>query len=230
MRFFLCTTKIPIIVFLTCHVPTAQRFALGVKGGVRATDDLGQPNAFINFTSESRRYIVGPTTEVHLRSHFSFELDALYRRFGYRGWEGQQLSGQERRERANSWEFPMILKYRFGVPLDRPPSSKRVPVFVGLGYAPRIIHGMDVSSGFYLSGPPCCYTSYYSNVHSDTRYPTTHGVVFSGGLNLNAGHVRISPELRFVHWSAPFLDDTLRGSEFTSQRNEIFFMLGLSWH
>jgi hypothetical protein len=113
----------------------------------------------------------------------------------------------------------MILKYRLpAVPVH--PS-------VGAGYAPRSVHGTDVSSGSYLSGPSS-YT-YYVDQRSQTNYSVTHGAVISGGVDLGVGHVRVSPELRYVHWSAPFLNDFVRGFGFNSKQDELFVLLGV-WH
>jgi hypothetical protein len=122
----------------------------------------------------------------------------------------------------------MIVKYRLPVSLVHP--------FVGVGYAPRVIHGTDVSSGSYLSGmtsnPPMDIYTYYFNQHSNTNYSWTHGVVVSGGVSLGAGHVRFTPEMRYVRWNAPFLNSYGGdGSfQFVSKQDEVFVMLGLSWH
>lgn len=210
-----------MLVFLGGHPALAQLIAVGVKGGVRITDDFsGQPNGLIRLTSESKRYIVGPMLEVRLPLRLSFEFDALYQRFGFTSITSGGLAYSMSRQRVNSWEFPMILRYR-------PPAVGALP-FVGVGYAPRTAHGTDVSSGFYLSSP-CCYT-YYSSQRSHTSYPVTHGVVISGGADLGIGHVRVSPELRYVHWSAPFLNISYRGFGFVSNQDELLLLLGVSWH
>jgi hypothetical protein len=160
----------------------------------------------------------------------SIEVDALYRRFGFTEYVtyccgfGSSIT----RERANSWEFPLILKYHV--------TGGRVHPFVGVGYAPRIVHGTDVSSGSYLSGmtsnPPMDIYTYYFNQRSNTNYSWTHGVVVSGGVSLGAGHVRFTPEVRYVHWNAPFLNSP--GNHgccmYASNQDEVFVMLGLSWH
>ena len=118
----------------------------------------------------------------------------------------------------------MILKYNPLAPLAHP--------FVGVGYAPRPIRGTDVSSGFFLSSLNPPMNSYFFNQHSDTSYSVTHGLVVSGGLNLGAGHVRFSPQLRYVHWTAPFLDEVGGDGSFrfTSKQDEVFVLLGVSWH
>ena len=107
--------------------------------------------------------------------------------------------------------------------------------FVGAGYAPRVVHGTDVLSGYYLSGisvsPPASIYSYYFNQRYPTNYATTNGIVVSGGLDFRFGHVRISPELRYIRWSAPFLNEYGGdgSSRFVSNQNELFVLLGLSW-
>jgi hypothetical protein len=218
MRFPYCVTGILSLAFLSSHLAVAQRIAVGVEGGVRTTDDVSG-----SITSESKRYIVGPKVEIGLPLRLSFELEALYQRFGFTGYAGSELGSSITRERANSWEFPMILKYSLPVmPLVHP--------FVGVGYAPRTVHGSDVSSGSFLSSPSG-YT-YFFNQHSDTSYSWTHGVVVAGGVNLGAGRMRFSPELRYVHWNAPFLNEIGGDGSFgfVSKQNELFVLLGVSWH
>jgi hypothetical protein len=223
MRFSSCVIGIPALVFLSGHLSVAQQVAVGLKGGVRTADDVSG-----SLTSESKRYIMGPMVEIRLPLRLSLELDALYRRFGFTGGSSSVFGHSITRERANSWEFPMILKYNLPVVLAHP--------FVGAGYAPRTIHGTDVSSGSFLSGtsqnpPMSIYTNYF-NQRSDTRYSLTHGVVVSGGVNLRAGHARFSPELRYVHWNAPFLSEFGGdGSfQFVSKQDEFLVLLGVSWH
>jgi hypothetical protein len=130
-----------VLVFLGGHPALAQRIAVGVEGGVRTMDDVSG-----SLTPESKRYIVGPMVELRLPLRLSFEFDALYRRFGFTGYQSlDDLANSITRERANSWEFPMILKYNLPGVLAHP--------FVGVGYAPRTVHGTDVSSGSYLYRP-----------------------------------------------------------------------------
>lgn len=161
--------------------------------------------------------------DVRLPLSLSFEFDALYRRFGFTGYAGSPFFSSITRERANSWEFPLILKYRF--------PGLRVRPFVGVGYAPRVVHGTDVSSGSFLS-VPTGMTTYYFNRRLDTSYPVTNGIVVSGGVELRAGRVGVSPQVRYVHWAAPFLNSVGGdGSfQFSSQQDDFFVMLGVSWH
>jgi len=113
-------------------------------------------------------------------------------------------------------------KYHFGGAALRP--------FVGVGYAPRVVHGTHVASGSFLSAQDGSRTFFF-NQHSDTNYSMTHGVVASGGLEFRAGHLHISPEVRYVHWGSASLNSVGGdGSfEFTSKQDEFFVMLGVTW-
>ena len=165
--------------------------------------------------------------EVHLPLRLSFEFDALYRRFGYTRYDSAPpfVLNSISRTRANSWEFPMILKYR--IPTHRP-----VHPFVGVGYAPRTVRGGSDGSAYLgttLAGPPYKYSS----GKFQNSYPVTHGVVGSAGVDFGVGHIRISPELRYVHWGGHFLDtyNSVERSfiDIHSELDEFFFLLGISW-
>ena len=164
----------------------------------------------------------GPMLDVGLPLHLSFEFDALYRRVGFTSEFNPPLYSANTRERANDWEFPMLLKRRF--------MAARSGPFLGVGYSPRIVRGTDISSGTFLQGLGTIV--FFSNQSSSTNYPVTHGVVVSGGLNLNFAHLRLSPQIRYVHWNEPFLYDS--GPDIfqplASKQNEVFVLVGLSWH
>jgi hypothetical protein len=202
----------------------SQQFALGVKGGIQTSDDV---RGFSVQSSESKRYIIGPMLELRLPWRLGIEFDALYRRLGYTSQSGGCCASAIHRERANSWEFPLIVKYRLPARLARP--------FAGVGYDPRTVHGSDVSSGSYLSGittnPPASIYTYYFNRRISTDYRVTHGLVICGGVDLDAKHIRISPELRYVRWNTPFLDQVGGdGSYFIqSAQNELSILVGISW-
>ncbi|HYL36961.1 MAG TPA: hypothetical protein VEV17_13685 [Bryobacteraceae bacterium] len=200
----------------------AQQFSIGAIGGVRATDDLNG-----TLSSESKRYIVGPTAEVSLPLHLSFEFDALYRRFGFTGYQSSPLANSITRVRANSWEFPLLVKFHLPFALAHP--------FAGAGYAPRVVHGTAVSSGSFLSGmtsnPPMDIFTTFVSQRSSTGYAVSNGVVGTAGVELRAGPIHVSPQLRYVHWSAPFLDAAGGDGSFRfeSTQDEFFVLVGVSW-
>jgi hypothetical protein len=206
------------LVVLGGHLATAQPVAIGIEGGLRTTGDVTG-----TLTPESKRYIVGPKVEVRLPLHLSFEFDALYRRVGFLGYVSSCCGSAVRGERDDSWEFPMLVKYRV-------PGVPRLHPFVGIGYAPRIVHGHDVISGYSLD----FYTGarmYYSFA-TKFSYPTTQGLVVSGGVEFGARHLLVTPELRYVHWNQRFLSEYGGDGSFqyTSPQDEMFVLLGIAWH
>src|SRR6185437_14697949 len=82
---------------------SAQSIGIGLKGGVRVTDDFDNQSA----KSESKCYIVGPMITIGLPLGFQAEFDALYRRVAFRTGNNDILSQFTQRGTANSWEFPM---------------------------------------------------------------------------------------------------------------------------
>ncbi len=74
----------------------------------------------------SKRYVVGPALDIGLPLGFGVEVDALYRREGFQTSFGNAFYSASSQERANSWEFPILLKYRLPVPVIKP--------FVEVGY------------------------------------------------------------------------------------------------
>src|SRR6476661_3389813 len=86
----------------------SQPVSVGLKAAARVTSDVDGDAA-----SESKLYLVGPMVDVALPYHFSFEADALYSRFGYTSTTYGLLGDSfTERVRANSWEFPLLAKYR----------------------------------------------------------------------------------------------------------------------
>ena len=189
-----------------------QRLALGVKGGVRATDDFLSGSA----TSESKRYVVGPMVELLLPHRLGVEVNALYRRFGYRSSAGSVFGYFTERDRGNSWEFPMLLKYRFAGRL-----------YAAGGYAPRTINGSgrtDIVEINFAGGNPRL-----STFRSEFDY-VSHGAVVGAGIELGSGRVRFSPEFRYTRWKDKAIDiQGSRGFIIQSNQNQVDVLLGITW-
>lgn len=107
-----------LISFLVSPLTFAgQIFSVGVKAGIPFTD------AFNSFTSgsyssfsNSKNYIVGPTVELHLPLGLSVEADALYRPLSFTATPPNLIQSTD----FSSWEFPILAKYRFAIPLVKP--------------------------------------------------------------------------------------------------------------
>jgi hypothetical protein len=170
-----------LVVFLTCCGCAAQSIAVGVIGGARLTDDVSLfPSPEANgasaeaaFRLESRFYDVGPMIEIGITHGFAVEFDALYHRKGFYSAFYHDTVYYTSRERDNSWEFPLLLKYKLRFPVLNP--------FVEAGVAPRTISGRVVSTG--------------------QSYSPSVGFVAGGGLQFNLGRLRLAPQVRYTRWA-----------------------------
>lgn len=213
--------RIPyLFVFLgTCCLCFGQSISVGVKGGVRATGDIGSNN--LSAISESKRYIVGPMLEVGLPFGIGVEADALYRRNGYRTDRANFAGGFSGRERANSWEFPLLLKYKLPIPLVKP--------YVAGGVAARTMSGFIDSTGYaidFLTGK----RTFSSSGHADAKLSNSVGFVAGGGVQFGLGKLRISPEVRYTYWNnTPVNEQGSQGYGFQSSQNQVDVLVGVTW-
>jgi hypothetical protein len=171
-----------LLLFLLAGILPAQPFTFGVKGGVRLTTDLDNYDA----TSESKRYVVGPMATFGLPLGFRIEVDALYRRVGYRTAFGNIFGSFTERDRGNSWEFPIVLRHGLTHGL-----------YAGAGYAPRMING----SGHVNAVETLPFGFQSENVPGS--WDVTHGVVGTAGIEKRMGPLRIAPEVRYTFWTRP---------------------------
>jgi len=189
-----------------------QSFSLGVVGGVRLTDDMTG-----NTTSESKRYTLGPMIDVGLPHRLGIEVDALYRRQGF-AFFGPATVPLWERERANSWEVPILLKYRL--------ASAGVKPFVEAGYAPRVLNGAIDYSSPCLAGSVPCDVPYH--LHTGIAGNTSQGLVVGGGVQFAAGPLRFSPQLRYTHWNNAAIGPPA-GFPVQSAQNQADVLVGIGW-
>jgi hypothetical protein len=203
------------VLILSAAAP-AQLLTLGVRGALRATNDV---EGFA--TSESKIYSVGPNIEVGLPHRFSFEFDALYNRFGY-SYASTDILGEANigRSRANSWEFPLLMKYRL--------TGGAIAPYVLAGYAPRTMSGTVVYTGFSftsLGGPAAPY-----RFSQNQPCGVSHGLVAGGGIRVPAGRLRITPEVRYLRWKdSPYDEEGSRGFYIFVPQNEVQILVGVGW-
>ena len=182
-----------------------QSLLLGVTGGARLTGDIAG-----NATTESKKCLLGPRVELQLPFGLGVEFDALYSREGY------STPYQSESERANSWEFPILLKYRLAVPVVKP--------YVEAGYAPRVINGSinGITPG---ECAPLCIAPY--PFHTTTDWSASQGLVLGGGVEIGVRSLRVSPELRFTRWNNAAIDVAAGG--FHSTQDQVDLLVGIAW-
>jgi outer membrane protein with beta-barrel domain len=214
MRFILSITA------LSAAACCGQSLSVGAVGGVRATDDMAGGGGAI---SASKHYAIGPAVDIGLPLGFGVEVDALYRREGYQSAWGNFAYSVFSDERANSWEFPVLVKYKLPLRGIRP--------FLEAGYAPRVIGGSISSDGVtYFGNSGVLPQPVYSHFTASTDWPVSQGVVAGGGVQFGIGRLRLSPAVRYTHWSnaavSGFYSD---GPSFGSARDQVDVLVGISW-
>jgi len=159
----------------TLSVMAQNWISIGVKGGVPLTEafadrtfnfaigTVGNPFSPTPWTvsqttsiySGSRYFILGPTMEVYLPLGLAIEADGLYRPMSVQikqstslpGLAGFLLGGPTLSSRIDTWEFPLLAKYRLPVPVVKPyveagPSFRAVSASLA-----KYMSGTGVSAG-----------------------------------------------------------------------------------
>ena len=206
-----------IALLLTAGCGFGQHISIGVKGGVRLTDLINGGFA----DSESKFYTVGPMIDISLPLGFAVEGDVLYNRFGYSSTSTDILGGTTTsRVRANSWEFPLLAKYRLGLPLLKP--------YIAGGIAARVTNGSGVTTGVQVDA--LGRRSVFSPLSYAPNFDSARGVVAGVGVEFGAGRIRVSPELRYTRWTNKQLDlQGSRGFQIHSTLNEVKALVGITW-
>jgi hypothetical protein len=244
--------RLLLLVGVTGCLCFAQSVSIGAVGGNRLTDDIrsaqinesipDQFSAAGGTTSESKRYVVGPAVELGLPFSLALEFDALYRREGYRTRFDVSISpllnrigpfGGIRfdRERANSWEFPLLLKYKMRLPVIKP--------YVEAGYAHRIING-SIDDFLLIAPPPGFGPGRSFSGSSNTNWRGSHGAIVGLGVQLAFGRLIVSPEARYTRWNNAAIRESGFGQAlggvpesglpgFESARNQVDLQIGFRW-
>jgi hypothetical protein len=101
---------------------------------------------------------------------------------------------------SNAWEFPVLLKYKF--------PSKIVRPYVDGGAAWNTLQGLT------------------SAVSSGLKNSTTTGIVLGAGVEIKALVIKISPEIRFTHWTS---QNFTAASLLQSSSNQADFLVGITF-
>ena len=191
-----------------------QPVTIGAEGGVRLT---GDPQIYdpIFDRSNSKPYLVGPMVEVRLPFQFAFEADALYSRLGNTTYIPLIANESDIRTIANSWEFPLLVKYRLPVP--------RVHPYASLGFAPRRAGGTinTIHYGFYPGD--VTFSSVDWHAHD-------HAFVLGGGVGVTHWRIRITTEIRYLRWEVPTTPSSSDAAYYLRvPQNEAQVLLGIGW-
>ena len=194
-------------VLLASALPAlTQGFHFGLKAGVPATHYFDTGVAGSRYTREetsaaTRRYTLGAAVEWRMNGIFGFELDALYHRMGYVAIVSDfNLSGIQTDSavdvKGNSWDLPLMAKFRFGHVLHPFVLGGGVLRYVGpvRGRGQVVTHNLitqtTATMPLDISDP------------SDLRKRFYPGLALGGGIEFGVRRLRVLPEFRYTHWTA----------------------------
>ena len=193
-----------------------RSFTFGVKGGVPITDAFDAARSGnSSYVTRTKRYLVGPTFEFLLPKRFSVEVDGLFKRVGYQ-YDATGPSVYSKTV-ANTWEFPLLLKYEILPGPIRP--------FVDAGASLRHLSGIrQIREAVSVS------TLQRVEINNAAEFNKRNdiGFTFGGGIAFKLGPVRISPELRYTRWGGENFRDPINALLRTN-RNQGDFLLGLTF-
>lgn len=176
------------LLFATAAYP-AGLFDFGVKGGVPLNDAFNAGRSGdIRYITNTKRFVAGPTIELNLPFGLGVEVDALYRRLEFRSDGTIGATAVQGKTTANSWDFPLLLKKKFGEGIVKP--------YVSGGATFRNLTNIERVETFFSGGNLQQTTGNSPSL----RDSFTTGFTAAGGLQLGLGIVRISPEIRYTRW------------------------------
>lgn len=204
------------LFFVSATIASAQPFTAGIKIGGPVSDAFKILDSQSVTAASGGHFIIGPTAEVHLPFGFGIEVDALHRSVSY-AYAGKSyplrspvgvLFGAA--TSAGSWEFPVLAKFRGGLPLLKP-------------------YGVAGLSFNHLSGVKQVFTAPFQTLN-DVSHSTNAGFVLGGGLEIKVLKLRLSPEIRYTRWGLANFDATnTLGSFLKSTKNQADVLVGITF-
>jgi opacity protein-like surface antigen len=218
--------RLPLILLAGAASAFAQPVTFGVRAGEPLTDfastvqsALGSGN---NVSLNQRPYVLGPTVELRLPAGLGIELDALYRRQNYSGtvvttsYPPATQTTTISSTSADAWEFPLLLKYRFGPKIVRP--------YVDAGFAWDTLTGLKQALRQTVA---TITNSSTTSTPADLNKKGASGFVIGAGVDIHAVLVHISPEVRYTHWNSAHFSNPAGLVE--SNQNQAEFLVGITF-
>jgi opacity protein-like surface antigen len=183
-----------LLLLVSYSVVLAQPVGFGLKLGVPVN------NAFSGPSSGDGRFTIGPEVDLRLPFGLGVEADLLYNRYNF---SSENLAVTANRSNSNSWEIPILLKYKL---------SQFGPVhpFVSGGFSFRTFQSV------------LRFNPKQINDANGT------GFVLGAGVSLKLLLIRVSPEIRYTHWGIQKFQDA-SNILFQAGQNEGQFLVGFTF-
>jgi len=206
-----------ILLALCVGVPfaVAGPISFGIKGGVPFTDAFNAAKSGqLSFLTTNHHWTLGPELDLNLPLGFAIEVDALYQRVNYSSTVNLAGSVTDSRTTANSWDFPLLLKWRFAPGPFRPYVAVG-PTFNGLTNLNQVTTFFSPGSsnpGGPVGAPP------------QVKRQVNTGFTLGAGVQL-LGH--ISPEVRYTRWGWDSIRDV--SGLLKTNPNQVQFLVGFTF-
>lgn len=203
--------------FVWAATAFSQPIGVGLKVGLPLTDAFNTASGPSgSYSSDTKRYIIGPQIELRLPAGLGIELDALYTKLNFSSVGGVAGSVVNAVTDADAWEFPLLLKYKFG---GANAIAASVRPFVATGASFRRLTGISQIRNFVTGSPQS------TSDPAELRNKNSTGFVIGGGLEIRALFLRISPEVRFTRWGTSNFREGV-SNLLETNRNQGQFLVG----
>lgn len=193
IRYFAAVLAAPLLLH-------ADAISVGIRAGVPLSDAFTtETRNAISTRSIPNRYTFGPAFEVRLPASLGVTFDILYRRLTY---EQQTGTSAPIEKSGGQWDFPLMLRYRFGQGNVRPFAAG------GLNFT-RISSSLVTDPANFVR-------------------KTTNGIVLGAGVELKLPLIRIAPELRYTHRANDSFRDSVN-SLIRANANQVDFLVGITF-
>ena len=202
--------RLGVILLMAAATVFGQGLSFGVKGGVPLTDAVDVLNPDRYFSNKAPA-VIGPVVELGLFAGLSAEANLLYRRVEYTSVPEEppetiiRTSGQ-------SWEIPVLAKFRMPGALVRPFFSAGLSYRRLARFKERVLTG-GLAGTVEVSEPP------------ELKDRSTGGATVGGGMELSLPLIRVSAELRYTRWGSSSIKSAVTG--LATQLNQADFLLGI---
>jgi opacity protein-like surface antigen len=204
--------RLLVLCLVAAGAANAQLIGAGLKFGAPLTEAKVAFNPSNAFESDAT-YIVGPQFELRLPAGFAIELDALYTDLKLKPTSIAATALGLNVFDADSWEFPVLGKKKFGSGALRP--------FVGIGASFRRLSNIKNIGNFIVGSDASTNPDDYEGRNST-------GFVIGAGLEIRALFIKLSPEIRFTRWGTKSLGEGVR-NVFRLSENQGQVLIGISF-
>ena len=202
----------------------AQGLHFGIKAGVPFTDYFETGLGPGDYSAATRRYVAGATGEWQWRESIGFEVDALFHRMGYVAIVDTfndstgVLSHSAIDVKGDSWDVPLLVKYRFGRRLSPYAVAGGVLRYAGP------VRGLGQQTVTNLITRTTVTIPLDTSDPSELRKRFYPGVTAGGGIEFRIPHLRLQPEVRYTRWTANI---SAEGGLLRYPANQVEFLLGV---